>query len=346
MPMRSKSNLYNQVHLWPLPAEGSSAVGETSASTYLPEVLARACLKYEAFYELEPGEASAELIDETTSLTVAGWAEADVRDWADIDAEKVEFERVQTEQQQRKQCWAFGVDNVDPATEHNEQVAKLISALGDSSAGRRAILKAVAERQGIDDPDIVEDMLHNRSDQKIDVPVGLRGALSEIGLGHTMLPINLMLVKEQGLDQVLMANDAWEDIEFEVALDSGSVVHVCAPGDCPGYMLQESPGSKRGQEFQMGDGGLIKNLGQKQLNLSDSMIGRDVQSVFQIAAVTRPLMSVGRICDEGHEITFNNICAVVRTKEGEELCRFSREPGGLYVAKLKLRSPAGFAGQE
>lgn len=96
----------------------------------------------------------------------------------------------------------------------------------------------------------------------------------------------------------------------------------------------------------MGDGGLIKNLGQKQLNLSDSMIGRDVQSVFQIAAVTRPLMSVGRICDEGHEITFNNICAVVRTKEGEELCRFSREPGGLYVAKLKLRSPAGFAGQE
>ena len=96
----------------------------------------------------------------------------------------------------------------------------------------------------------------------------------------------------------------------------------------------------------MGDGGLIKNLGQKQLNLSDSAIGRDVQSVCQIAAATRPLMSVGRICDEGHEITFNNICAAVRTKEGEELCRFSREAGGLYVAKLKLRSPSGFAGQE
>ena len=24
---------------------------------------------------------------------------------------------------------------------------------------------------------------------------------------------------------------AWEDIEFEVALDSGAVVHVCAPKD-------------------------------------------------------------------------------------------------------------------
>jgi hypothetical protein len=93
----------------------------------------------------------------------------------------------------------------------------------------------------------------------------------------------------------------------------------------------------------MGDGGLIKNLGQTQLNLSDSSVGNDVQSIFQIAAVTRPLMSVGKICDERHEILYNNICAVVRSKEGEELCKFHREPGGLYVAKLKLRSPTGFA---
>ena len=45
-------------------------------------------------------------------------------------------------------------------TEHNEQVAKLISALGDNSAGRRAVLRAVAKRQGFDDEDEVEDMLH------------------------------------------------------------------------------------------------------------------------------------------------------------------------------------------
>ena len=86
--------------------------------------LARACQKYEAFYELKPGEASAEGVDETTSLTVAGWAEADVRNWEDIDAERVEFERVQSEQQRRKQssCWAFGTSRVDPAIEHIEQV--------------------------------------------------------------------------------------------------------------------------------------------------------------------------------------------------------------------------------
>ena len=46
-------------------------------------------------------------------------------------------------------------------------------------------------------------------------------------------------------------------------------------------------------------------------------------------------------------VTFDNVSAIVRTKDGEELCRFHREPtGGLYVAKLKLRSPAGFGRPE
>ena len=94
----------------------------------------------------------------------------------------------------------------------------------------------------------------------------------------------------------------------------------------------------------MGDGGTIPNLGQSQLNLSDE--GRDIESIFQVAAVTRPLMSVGRICDEGYTITFDQVMAVVKSKEGAELCRFQRNNSGLYVAKLKLRNPAGFGGRE
>ena len=57
-------------------------------------------------------------------------------------------------------------------------------------------------------------------------------------------------------------------------------------------------------------------------------------------------MSVGKICDEGHTVTFDAVMAVVRSQDGEELCRFKRNDGGLYVASLKLRSPAGFGRQE
>ena len=72
-------------------------------------------------------------------------------------------------------------------------------------------------------------------------------------------PINLLTITEP--EQILINNDAWADIEFEVALDSGAVVHVCAPSDCPRYSLEASPGSRKGQEFLMGDGGVIPNLG-------------------------------------------------------------------------------------
>ena len=58
----------------------------------------------------------------------------------------------------------------------------------------------------------------------------------------------------------------------------------------------------------MVDGGTIPHLGQKQLSVADNVMGSDVQSIFQIAAVTMLLMSVGKICEEGHNITFDCVC--------------------------------------
>ena len=69
----------------------------------------------------------------------------------------------------------------------------------------------------------------------------------------------------------------WPEVSFEVALDSGSVVHVRSNEDALGYLLEPSAGSRRGQKFMMG--------------APDQ--NSELQSVFQIAAVTRPLMSVG-----------------------------------------------------
>ena len=218
---------------------------------------------------------------------------------------------------------------------------RLIEALGQVGAGRRAVLKALAERQGITSDEQLDALDEGRSDVKLRVPVSMRQALREIGLGGALAEINILTVADP---QEILATTAWEDVEFEVALDSGSVVHVCAPSDIPGYHVGESPGSKRGQEFLMGDGGTIPNLGQSQLNLSEG--DKDMRSVFQVAAVTRPLMSVGRICDQGHSITFNSVMAVVHAADGTELCKFERKSGGLYVAKLKLRNPVGFGGPE
>ena len=225
----------------------------------------------------------------------------------------------------------------------NNQVLQLIDALGKHGAGRRAVLKAIAQRQGIVDDDKLE-LLYAGKAKLEQVPRELRHSLESIGLGDVLPELNILTVLDPEPVMPVVSTDSWQDLEFEVALDSGAVVHVCAPDDIPGYLVQASAGSKRGQEFLMGNGGTIPSLGESSLNLSDH--GRDLQSVFQIAAVTRPLMSVGRICDQGHKITLDARMAVVHSADGTELCKLERQQGGLYVAKLKLRSPAGFGGQE
>ena len=145
--------------------------------------------------------------------------------------------------------------------------------------------------------------------------------------------------------ECLNNEEEWQDIEIEVALDSGSIVNVCHEDDAPGYELVESPGSKRNQHFIVGNGGRMPNQGEKHLNLeapkgtgsSTSLI----TSKFQIAAVTRPLMSVGHICDQGMDVAFNKVFAIVTDANVKEVCRFTRVKGGLYVCKMKLKSPFG-----
>ena len=125
-------------------------------------------------------------------------------------------------------------------------------------------------------------------------------------------------------------------------MDSGCTDHVCAPDDVPGYVCVESPGSRVGQHFVVGDGGRIPNKGQG--CLSFEAMGETpsaINSTFQIAKVSRPLMSVGQICDGGLFVGFTEVKADVTDKPGRVVCTFVRQPGGLYAAKFRLKAPFG-----
>ena len=82
----------------------------------------------------------------------------------------------------------------------------------------------------------------------------------------------------------------------------------------------------------------IPNQGQVTLGLKGLNGAKTIKSTFQVADVTRPLWSVGRICDEGFRITFDDKKAEVLDKKGRVVCTFDRQ-GGLYLSKLKLRNP-------
>jgi hypothetical protein len=68
--------------------------------------------------------------------------------------------------------------------------------------------------------------------------------------------------------------------------------------------------------------------------------------MFQVAAVSRPLMSVGRLCDNGMDILFKKDRADVLSSDGTVILSFERQVGGLYVAKLKLKKPTNGFGRQ
>ena len=144
-----------------------------------------------------------------------------------------------------------------------------------------------------------------------------------------------------------VSEEEWIDVEFEVALDSGSTDHVCHPSDLPGYVVEASPGSRAGQGFIVGNGARVTNDGQSVLSLQGAGDKDPTMSTtFQVAKVSRPLMSVGRLCDKGFDVLFRKDKADVLAPDNPVILSFERQHGGLYVAKLRLERPASSFGRQ
>ena len=148
-----------------------------------------------------------------------------------------------------------------------------------------------------------------------------------------------MIVTDDGAGDEALLGD-WEDLEIEITLDSGCVDHVMDAAEAPGYCILESAGSKRKQNFVVGNGQRCPNKGEMHLNM-EAFVGSmayPIKSVFQIADITRPLMSVSKICDQGLQCIFMADKAVVKNAKNETVCEFQRR-GGLYVATMRLKRP-------
>jgi hypothetical protein len=149
-------------------------------------------------------------------------------------------------------------------------------------------------------------------------------------------------------EQDLAANvEEWQDVPFDVMLDSGCSRHVAPPSCVPGYRVQESALSRSGHQFTVANGEPVPNLGDVTANLglvTTEGDGRTVSSTFAVCDMVSPLMSVAQLCRSGHTCTFTKDHAVVTSSSGEVLCRFDQS-GGTYKAKLKLKAPSPFGGQ-
>jgi hypothetical protein len=142
-------------------------------------------------------------------------------------------------------------------------------------------------------------------------------------------------------DPAVMAMEDFVETDILLTLDSGCCDHIVDMADAPGYacVLHPSAGSQRGQKFVVGNGDRVANRGQIKLRMkSKGTDGLLMNSVFQVAEITRPLMSVSRICDQDMVCIFEKDHARVLDPDGNVVARFERD-GGLYTCTMRLRRP-------
>ena len=147
--------------------------------------------------------------------------------------------------------------------------------------------------------------------------------------------LNLLTQHEESAN-INAVVDGYE--ENECVIDSGAADNVAPPSIGRGYNVVESEGSRRGQYYLTADGNRLPNQGQKRI-LAESGEGNVFNMNFQIAGVTRPLMSVGKVCDRGNIVTFDSTGGYITNAASGMATRFERK-NGVYVLTTWARVPS------
>ena len=116
-----------------------------------------------------------------------------------------------------------------------------------------------------------------------------------------------MLERDKGAQnqQLLTAwkteTQGWHQIE--VVLDSGAADSVCPKDMCLQLGIEDSEASRAGVYYTGANGGELFNLGQTHVLIALDNGARTI-ATFQVADVSRPLMSVSKVWEMGNRLVF------------------------------------------
>ena len=118
-------------------------------------------------------------------------------------------------------------------------------------------------------------------------------------------------------------------MRVESIMDSGAAAPVAPLTMAPGVPTRPSEGSRTGRGFSVANGAPLPNLGEQELSVvTDDGVSTSV--LFQLAEVTRPLMSVSAICDKGNRVIFGRGGGVIQNlTTGQEIAFERRGPSFL-----------------
>ena len=145
------------------------------------------------------------------------------------------------------------------------------------------------------------------------------------------------------LDSLELSSVYYEkgDQELTLTIDSGASENVIGSGMAPGVPVVESEGSKAGVMYVTANGDKMQNKGQQHI-YATTQEGQKCRLNMQVTDVKKPLMSVARICDAGHVVTFMADGGTIRNLKTGQRTTFDRVDN---VYRLKVGLEPGFARQ-
>jgi len=154
------------------------------------------------------------------------------------------------------------------------------------------------------------------------------GAVGSLGI---RMPDGLRSVEE---------SQEWEILEM--AVDSGASESVVADDMIAKVAKLEGDAMRKGVRYEVADGTLIPNLGEKQfVAVSDGGVMRQMKA--QVCDVNKALLSVHRVAQAGNRVVFSAHGSFVQDEETGERMPLE-EKGGMYMLKLWVKS--SFSGQD
>ena len=89
------------------------------------------------------------------------------------------------------------------------------------------------------------------------------------------------------------------------------------------------------------NGERIPNRGEVSLDIKAGKI--PIKSTFQISKISRPLWSVGKLCDAGYTVQFHKDHAEIKQVATGKVVGTCKRQQGLYIGAFQLRNPASKA---
>ena len=155
---------------------------------------------------------------------------------------------------------------------------------------------------------------------------------------QSKMSLNILTFADQGNSSVLNVEDKMVWVQIPCAVDSGACAHVAPPNVFGLLCITEA--QHKGKYFGA-DGSPIDEYGQLTVNAVLGE-GSEMKTTFDIAKITRPLLSVNQISQNGHQVIFGKNESYIKLLGSNKKIPLRAE-GRLYMLDMWCKVPASLA---